>query len=61
RLTKRESQIADLAATGLSNREIAEQLSLSDRTVEHHLGAVFAKLGVRSRVELAARKSRQPT
>lgn len=57
RLTKREAQIADLAAQGLSNREIGNQLSLSDRTVEHHLSAVFAKIGVRSRVELAARKS----
>ena len=56
-LTKRETQIADLASQGLSNREIGDQLSLSDRTVEHHLSAVFAKVGVRSRVELAARKS----
>lgn len=58
-LTKRETQIADLAAQGLSNREIGDQLSLSDRTVEHHLSAVFAKVGVRSRVELAARKSQR--
>lgn len=56
-LTKRETQIADLAVQGLSNREIGDQLSLSDRTVEHHLSAVFAKVGVRSRVELAARKA----
>ncbi len=56
-LTKREVQIADLAAQGLSNREIGDRLSLSDRTVEHHLSAVFAKIGVRSRVELAARKA----
>ncbi|HYW52740.1 MAG TPA: LuxR C-terminal-related transcriptional regulator [Dongiaceae bacterium] len=59
RLTKRETQIADLASQGLSNREIGDQLSLSDRTVEHHLSAVFAKVGVRSRVELAARKSQR--
>ncbi len=56
-LTRREAQVAELAASGLSNREIGERLSLSDRTVEHHLGAVFAKLGVRSRVELAARRA----
>jgi DNA-binding CsgD family transcriptional regulator/tetratricopeptide (TPR) repeat protein len=55
-LTRREAQVAELAASGLSNREIGERLSLSDRTVEHHLGAVFAKIGVRSRVELAARR-----
>ncbi|HEY6236334.1 MAG TPA: LuxR C-terminal-related transcriptional regulator, partial [Candidatus Elarobacter sp.] len=55
-LTKRETQVSALAAQGLSNREIGDKLSLSDRTVEHHLSAVFAKLGVRSRVELAARR-----
>lgn len=55
-LTKREAQVAALAAQGLSNREIGDKLSLSDRTVEHHLSAVFAKVGVRSRVELAARR-----
>ncbi len=47
-----------LGVTGLSNREIGEQLSLSDRTVEHHLGAVFAKLGIRSRVELATYRAK---
>jgi DNA-binding CsgD family transcriptional regulator len=56
-LTRRETQVAELAANGLSNREIGDRLSLSDRTVEHHLSAVFAKVGVRSRVELAARKA----
>ncbi|MEA2665692.1 MAG: hypothetical protein QOI11_2636, partial [Candidatus Eremiobacteraeota bacterium] len=56
RLTPREAQVAELAASGLSNRAIGEQLSLSDRTVEHHLGVVFGKLGLRSRVELAARR-----
>jgi len=58
-LTRREVQIAELAAEGLSNREIGARLSLSDRTVEHHLSAVFGKLGVRSRVELAARTSQR--
>ena len=43
----------------MSNREIGAKLSLSDRTVEHHLGAVFAKLGVRSRGELAAQRVRE--
>ena len=48
-----------MAVAGLSNREIGAKLSLSDRTVEHHLGAVFAKLGVRSRGGLAALRARE--
>ena len=59
RLTPREAQIAEMAVAGLSNREIGAKLSLSDRTVEHHLGAVFAKLGVRSRGGLAALRARE--
>jgi DNA-binding CsgD family transcriptional regulator/tetratricopeptide (TPR) repeat protein len=59
RLTPREEQVAELVAAGMSNRETGGKLSLSDRTVEHHLGAVFAKLGVRSRAELAAVRARE--
>jgi DNA-binding NarL/FixJ family response regulator len=40
-------------ATGSSNKDVAAQLFLSRRTVEYHLGKVFTKLGVASRVELA--------
>ena len=48
-LTVREAQIARLAATGLSNRQIGEQLFISHRTVGYHLAKVFAKLGVNNR------------
>ena len=51
-LTAREREIAELVAAGRTNREVAEQLVLSARTIEAHLRNVFAKLGVRSRVEL---------
>ncbi|WP_394940377.1 response regulator transcription factor [Psychromicrobium sp. YIM B11713] len=51
-LTERETEVARLVATGLPNREVAHQLHLSVRTVEVHLSRIFAKLGLRSRVEL---------
>ena len=52
-LTAREREIADLVAAGRTNREVAEQLVLSAKTIEAHLRNIYAKLGVRSRVELA--------
>lgn len=51
-LTRREREIAELAAQGLANKVIAERLVLSPRTVESHLLRVFTKLGVRTRAEL---------
>ena len=50
-LTNREKEVLELAATGLKNKEIAERLFVSVRTVEAHLGNTFAKLGVSSRTE----------
>lgn len=52
-LTSQEERIARLAAEGVSNPAIAEQLYVSRRTVESHLTRVYAKLGVSSRTELA--------
>jgi DNA-binding CsgD family transcriptional regulator len=52
-LTKREREVATLAARGLSSRDIAETLVVSTRTVENHLQRTYEKLGVRSRAELA--------
>ena len=53
-LTMQELQIARLAAEGLTNREIAERLYLSRRTVGSHLYRVFPKLGIKSRAALGA-------
>jgi DNA-binding CsgD family transcriptional regulator len=54
-LTPQELQVARLAASGASNRDIGHELFVSPRTVEAHLTTVFRKLGVRNRRELAAR------
>jgi DNA-binding NarL/FixJ family response regulator len=58
-LTPTEARVADLVASGRSNKEVAAQLYLSVRTVEANLSRIFAKLDVRSRTELAARRFRQ--
>ncbi len=52
-LTDREREVATLVAQGYANRDVAERLYVSVRTVEVHLGRVYRKLGLRSRVELA--------
>ena len=52
-LTAQQAEIARLVAGGATNREIATRLLLSTRTIDHHMRNIFAKLGVRSRVELA--------
>lgn len=52
-LTPQQEQIARLVAEGATNREIAQRLYISPRTVEHHLRNIFRQLQIRSRVELA--------
>jgi DNA-binding CsgD family transcriptional regulator len=54
-LTETERQVAELAATGLSSREIAERAFLAPKTVGNVLGRVYQKLGIHSRAELGAR------
>ncbi|MDP8927415.1 MAG: LuxR C-terminal-related transcriptional regulator [Actinomycetota bacterium] len=51
--------MATLVAEGLTNREVAERLYVSPRTVGTHVSHVLGKLGLRSRVELAAEVARQ--
>lgn len=59
-LTPQEAAVAQLAATGLTNKEIAEQLFLSPRTVSTHLSRIYAKLGIASRAALRDALLRQP-
>ncbi|WP_235033063.1 LuxR family transcriptional regulator [Streptomyces sp. WAC05374] len=58
-LTPQQLRIARCVAEGATNREVAQRLSISPRTVDHHLRNAFALLGVRSRVELARLVSRE--
>ncbi|HWS32697.1 MAG TPA: LuxR C-terminal-related transcriptional regulator [Actinoplanes sp.] len=62
-LTAQQERIATLVAGGATNREVAQELHLSPRTVDHHLRNVYTRLGVRSRTEMArllARGQDQP-
>ena len=53
RLTPRELQVIATVVAGYPNKEIAQQFSISEDTVKHHLSSVFDKLGVSNRLELA--------
>lgn len=59
RMTKREAEVVHLAVEGLSNREIGQQLGLTEHTVKNYLFRVFDKLGVSNRVELVLSCLRQ--
>jgi DNA-binding NarL/FixJ family response regulator len=54
-LTPRESEVVALIAQALTNRQIARRLVLSERTVETHVRHILAKLGLRTRTEIATR------
>ncbi len=58
-LTARERQVAELAAAGFANAEIAERIFVTRRTVEAHMRSIFRKLGVSRRQQLAESLSRQ--
>ncbi|HEV2123879.1 MAG TPA: LuxR C-terminal-related transcriptional regulator [Chloroflexota bacterium] len=53
-LTPRQREVAILVARGLTNRQIAQRLVISERTAMHHVGHILDRLGVRSRAQIAA-------
>ena len=59
-LSERQSEVAHLVAQGMTNREIADTLRLSEKTVETHLATVFVKLGVTSRRAVALAIAGEP-
>ncbi len=54
-LTERERAVAEAVASGLSNKEVARRLEITERTVKAHLSAAFRKVGVRDRMQLVVR------
>jgi two-component system nitrate/nitrite response regulator NarL len=59
-LTKREEQILDAVANGRTNKEVAKQLNISEKTVKHYMTNIMHKLQVRNRVEAALLAKRKP-
>jgi DNA-binding NarL/FixJ family response regulator len=52
-LSRRELDVVRLIAEGLSNKQIADRLQLSDKTVKNHVANIFSKLGVTARTQIA--------
>lgn len=59
-LTLREAEVADLVSRGLSNKEIARALDLSESTVKHHVHSILGKIGVPSRFQLVRDARQEP-
>lgn len=59
RLTPREREVALAAGRGISNKELAQQFKITERTIKAHLGAIFEKLGVRDRLQLVVLLARE--
>ena len=59
-LTATELRVAELAAAGITNREIARAAFMSEKTVEAHMSRIYRKLGIHSRAELGARIAGTP-
>jgi len=57
-LTPSEQRVAELAASGMTNKDIAAALFISPKTVEHNIGRIYRKLGIRTRAELGQRIAR---
>jgi two-component system, NarL family, response regulator YdfI len=58
-LTRRELEVLEVLAEGLSNRAIAARLSISEHTVKFHVSSIFAKLGAENRTDAVRRGVRQ--
>jgi DNA-binding CsgD family transcriptional regulator len=58
-LTPSEQRVAELAASGMTTRDIAAALFISPKTVEHNIGKIYRKLGIRTRAELGRRIQRR--
>jgi DNA-binding NarL/FixJ family response regulator len=54
RLTTREQEVALLVGRGLTNRQIARELSISEHTAANHVGKILKKLGLRSRTQISS-------
>jgi len=59
KLTSRQQEVAACVAAGLSNKEIAERLALTEGTVANHIEAILKRLQLRNRVQVAAWAARQ--